>query len=185
MVSVMSLWIPILSSAVAAFVLSSLVHMVFGYHKNDFGTVPNESGVMAALRPFNIPPGEYLMPRPSSMEDMRSDEFKAKWLQGPVAMLSVMPNKEMGMGKQLTGWFVYCLVMSIFAAYVTSRAVAPGADYMQVFRFASTTAFIGYTAALWQSTIWYHHSVRTTLIQTFDGLLYALVTAGFFGWLWP
>ena len=41
-----------------------------------------------------------------------------------------------------------------------------------------------YALGQWQDTIWYGRSVSTTLKITFDGLVYALLTAGFFGWLW-
>jgi hypothetical protein len=85
----------------------------------------------------------------------------------------------------LVKWFLYCVVVGVFAAYIASRAVEPGGDYLQVFRFAGSTAFLGYTMALWQSSIWYHRSWKTNLINTFDGLIYALLTAGVFGWLWP
>ena len=39
--------------------------------------------------------------------------------------------------------------------------------------------------ALWQISIWYHRSWATTIRSTIDGLIYAALTAGFFGWLWP
>jgi hypothetical protein len=54
-----------------------------------------------------------------------------------------------------------------------------------VFRFAGTTAFIGYSVALWQMSIWYRRAWSTTIKATVDGLIYALLTAGVFGWLWP
>ena len=82
-------------------------------------------------------------------------------------------------------WFVYLLVVSYFAAYIASRALAPGAYYLEVFRFAGATAFIGYAVALWQMSIWYHRSWGTTIRNTIDGLIYGLLTAGVFGWLWP
>jgi hypothetical protein len=47
------------------------------------------------------------------------------------------------------------------------------------------TAFIGHAAALWQMSIWYHRAWTTTIKSTVDGLIYALLTAGVFGWLWP
>jgi hypothetical protein len=76
-------------------------------------------------------------------------------------------------------------VISVFAAYIAGRAVPAGGEYLEVFRFAGTTAFIGYTAALWQVSIWYKRRWSTTLKSTFDGLIFALLTAGVFGWLWP
>jgi len=185
MVSVLSLWLPILLSAVGVFIVSSIVHMVLPFHKNDFATLSNEDAVMDALRAHNIPTGDYLFPKPRDMQHMKSQEFQDKWRRGPVAVLTVMPNATMSMGKQLSGWFVYSLVVSIFAAYIASRAVAPGGDYWQVFRFAATTAFLAYGAALWQHTIWWHRPAATTLRSNVDALLYGLVTGAVLGWLWP
>jgi hypothetical protein len=56
---------------------------------------------------------------------------------------------------------------------------------LRVFRFVGVTAFIGYTVALRQMSIWYRRAWSTTLKATVDGLIYALLTAGTFGWLWP
>ena len=185
MVTIMSLWLPILLSAVLVFVLSSIIHMVLGYHNSDFAKLPKEDDVMDALRPFSIPPGEYHMPYAGTMKEMGTPEFTEKMNKGPMAFMTVLESGPPKMGVQLTSWFVYSIVIGIFAAYITSRAVAPGADYLSVFRFAGATAFIGYSAALWQNSIWYKRAWSSTLKSTFDGLVYALCTAGIFGWLWP
>ena len=63
--------------------------------------------------------------------------------------------------------------------------LGPGANYLDAFRFAGATAFIGYTLALWQMSIWYRRAWSMTIKSTFDGLIYSLLTAGAFGWLWP
>lgn len=185
MVTVLSLWLPILLSAIAVFMLSSVIHTVLGYHANDYVALPQEDAVMDALRPLNIAPGQYIMPKPKNSAEMKTPEFQERWKRGPAAMITILPGGTFGMGKQLASWFVYCLGMSVLAAYIAGRALGPGAEYMAVFRFAGATAFIAYGAALWQQTIWYAHSPVTTLKSNFDALLYALVTAGFFGWLWP
>jgi hypothetical protein len=105
--------------------------------------------------------------------------------RGPVAFLTVIESGPPSMGKQLLQWFLYCIVVGLFAAYVAGRALAPGAEYLAVFRFAGTTAFVGYALALWQNSIWYRRAWSITLKSTFDGLVYAFLTAGVFGWLWP
>jgi hypothetical protein len=185
MTSLMSLWLPILLSAVFVFVASSIVHMVLPWHRTDYRTVPNEDRVMDALRPFAIPPGDYMIPRPASMEEMRSPAFAEKARQGPVAVMTVMPSGMMSMGRNLALGFLYSVVVSVFAAYIASRALAPAAAYRHVFRFVGATAFIGYSLALWQMSIWYRRAWSTTIKSTIDGLIYAGVTAGTFGWLWP
>jgi len=185
MVSIVSLWLPILLSAVAVFFVSFIIHMVLGYHKNDFSGLPNESQVMDDLRKANLQPGDYHFPRPKDMKDMKTPEFTEKMKQGPVGMLTIMQSGPPTMGKELVQWFIYCVIVGIFAAYVASRAVPMGADYLAVFRFAGVTAFVGYSLALLQNSIWYKRSWAVTFKSMFDGLIYALFTGGIFGWLWP
>jgi hypothetical protein len=179
------LWLPILLSAVIVFIASSLIHMVLPWHKSDYPKMPNEDKVMAALRPLAIPPGDYFIPRPSSTQEMRAPEFLEKMKQGPVVVMTVLPNGPTSMGRNLGLWFVYCLVVGLLAAYVAGRALPAGTAYLQVFRFAGVTAFTGYAVALWQMSIWYQRGWTMTIKATVDGLVYALLTAGTFGWLWP
>ncbi|HKW40450.1 MAG TPA: hypothetical protein VJN39_04310 [Gemmatimonadales bacterium] len=185
MTGLAALWLPILLSAVIVFVASSIIHMALPWHKSDYPKLANEDQVMNALRPLNIPPGDYMMPRPATSQAMRSPEFQEKMKRGPVVMMTVLPSGVTGMGKNLAQWFVYCLVVGVFAAYVTGRALPPGATYLAVFRFAGVTAFIGYSLALWPQSIWYRRAWLTTIKGTIDGLVYGLLTAGTFGWLWP
>ena len=185
MVSLVSLWLPILLAAVLVFVASSVIHMVLKYHNTDFDKVPNEEQVSAALRPLNIPPGNYVMPKAADMKEMKTPEYQEKLKRGPVVMMTVWPSGPMGMGKQLAQWFVFCVLVGIFAAYLASRTLAPGAEYLSVFRVTGTVAFAGYGLALLQGSIWYGRKWSTTLKAVADALIYALLTAGTFGWLWP
>lgn len=185
MITLDMLWLPILLSAVFVFLVSSVIHMALPWHKGDYSKVPNEDKVMDALRPFAIPPGDYMMPRASSMKDMGSPEFTEKMKKGPVMIFTVVPNGPATMGKSLTLWFLYSVLVGFFAAYVTGRTLAAGADYLEVFRYIGTTAFLGYSLALLQTSIWYRRAWSTTIKSMIDGLIYALVTAGVFGWLWP
>src|SRR6266550_7080013 len=163
MTGLAALWLPILLSAVLVFVVSSLIHMFTPWHKGDYPKMPNEEKVMDLLRPLAIPPGDYMMPRPSSREEMRSPQFLERFKKGPVVMMTVMPSGSMAMGQQLTLWFLYAVVVGAFAAYVAGRALPPGAPYLAVFRFAGVTAFVGYAVALWQMSIWYRRSWTTTI----------------------
>ncbi len=185
MVSLMSLWIPILLSAVIVFVASSIIHMVLGYHRNDVQTLPKEDEVQAALRPFNIPPGDYFMPHAGSMKAMKDPAFLEKMKAGPVVHMTILPSGPPSIGSNLILWFIYSVLVSLFAAYVASHALRRGANYLEVFRFAGCVAFTGYALALIQNSIWYKRNWGTTLKYIFDGLVYGLLTAGTFGWLWP
>lgn len=185
MVSLLSLWLPILLGAALVFGVSSLIHTVLKYHQNDYASLPREGDVAAALRPFAIPPGEYMLPKAATAAEMKTAEFREKLSQGPVALLTVYPNGPITMGKQLAQWFAYCVLIGIFSGYVASRTLVPGAAYLQAFRITGTVAFAGYGLALLQEAIWYGRSWSTTLKSVFDALVYALLTAGCFGWLWP
>jgi len=184
MTTLLSLWQPILFSSVAVFMASSVIHMLLPWHKGDFRKLPREDEVMAALRPFALPPGDYAMPRPADMAQMRTPEFLAKLSSGPVVWMTVMPNAPMAMNRSLALWFAYTLVVGVFSGYVASLALPSGAAYLRVFQIVGTVAFAGYGLALWQSTIWYGRSWTTTLRTNVDALVYASLTAGFFGWLW-
>jgi hypothetical protein len=183
MVSLLDLWLPILLSAVLVFVASSVIHMALGWHRADFKKFASEDAVMDALRPFNLAPADYAAPIPDSMAHMTSLEFKAKMARGPRFALTVL--RDTSMRRNLALWFVYSIVVAKFAAYVATLALPVGAPYMTVFRVTGAVAFAGYVLALWQSWIWYSRSLGATMRSTVDGLIYALLTGGTFGWLWP
>jgi len=185
MTGLSALWLPILLASVIVFVASSIIHMVLPWHKTDYPKVPDEDRVRDALRPFAIPPGDYMVPRCENSKELRTPEFAEKMNQGPVIVMTVLPNGQWSMGRNLGLWFLYCAVVGVFAAYVAGRALPAGASYAHVFQFVGATAFIGYALALWQMSIWYRRAWSTTIKATIDGLIYALLTAGTFGWLWP
>ncbi len=185
MVPVSSLGIPILVSAVIVFVASSIIHMVLQYHRTDFRRLPKEDEVLDAVRRFNIPPGEYAAPHAGSMEALKSPEFVEKLKAGPVVLMTVRPGRSPSITTNLVLWFVYSIIVSIFAGYIAGSALGPGAAYLAVFRFVGCAAFMGYSLALLQAPIWKMSSWGTTLKSVFDGLVYGLLTAGTFGWLWP
>ena len=185
MVPIASLWLPILVSAVIVFVVSSIIHMALPIHRGDMQKVPREDEVMAALRDAELAPGDYVIPYAGSMEAMNSAEYKARRQKGPVVVMTVMPSGPGNMGASLAQWFAFSVVVSLLCAYVAGRALGPGAHYLGVFRFVGVTAFIGYGLALAHDSIWWKKKWSTTLKYMFDGLVYALMTAGTFGWLWP
>lgn len=183
MVSLLDLWLPILLSAVLVFVASSVIHMLLPWHDKDFKKFAAEDAVMDALRPFNLAPGDYVAPRPDSMAQMSSPEFKAKMARGPKIALTIL--RDNSIASSLGLWFVYGIVVALFAAYVAALTLPAGAPYMTVFRVTSTVGFAAYVLALWHDWIWYSSGIGATLRATIDGLGYALLIGGAFGWLWP
>ena len=185
MVPISALWLPILLSAVIVFVASSILHMVLPFHRSDYRKLPDEEKVLDALRAAGVTPGPaYHFPH-TTHKDMKSAEVAEKFKRGPVGLINVIPSGPPAMGKYLGLWFVYCVVMSIFVAYLTGRTRVPGTQYLEVFHVAGATAFIGYGVGQLQDSIWKGQTWGVTFKHVVDGLIYALLTAGTFGWLWP
>lgn len=185
MVSLASLLVPMLLSAVAVFVLSFILHVVIPFHRNDVRKIPREDEFLAAIRAFNIPAGDYAAPHADSAAAMKDPAFVEKRAKGPTVIMTTAPGAPPPMSVTLTKWFIYCVVVSLFAGYIASRTLPAGTDYMAVFRIVGTTAFMGYALALPQAWIWWMKDGPATFRSMIDGLAYALVTAGVFGWMWP
>lgn len=182
MVSLSALWLPIVLSAVIVFVASSLMHMLLTYHRSDYRKLPEEDKVRAALR--GLQQGLYIFPF-TTHKDMKSPAMVEKYKEGPVGMLSIAPNGPPAMPKFLGLWFAYSLIISFFVAYLTGHTVPSGVNYLVVFRVAGTAAFMAYGLSCISNAIWKGQPWAMTFKEIFDGLVYALLTAGTFGWLWP
>ncbi len=185
MIPLTDLWLPIVVSAAFVFVVSSLVHMAIQWHKNDARQLPNEDSTLAALRGAGLTAGEYRFPFCTTMKEMSTPEFAAKLQSGPVGNMTILPSGPFSMGRSLLQWFLFCIVIGVFVAYIASLALPRGADYSVVFRFTGTVAVLGYAFSNVTHSIWKGVPWGSTVKYFVDGVAYGLVTAGAFGWLWP
>ena len=183
--TLMDLWLAILLSAAFVFVANSILHMALPIHIGDYKKLAGEAEVLEAMRAQGLQPGDYMFPSAGSMKEAYSPEMIEKFKQGPVGFLSVIPSGEPAMGKSLVQWFLYSVLISLFVAYIGTFSLSAGADYMQVFRLTGTIAILGYAVGQIPASIWKGISWWTTVKFIFDGVVYGLVTAGTFGWLWP
>ena len=184
MVSLSALWLPILLSAVIVFIASSIIHMVLPYHRNNYRPLPDEDKVTAVLRAAGLTPGLYHFPF-CTHKEMKSPATQEKFKQGPVGLLTVFPSGPPAMPKFLGMWFAFCLLIGLFVAYLAAHTVAPGAPYLGVFRVVGTAAFLAYGLGILSNGIWKGLPWAVVLKEAFDGLIYSLLTAGTFGYLWP
>jgi hypothetical protein len=184
MVSLSALWLPTLLSAVIVFVASSVMHMLLPFHRGDYQQLPDEDKLLASLRSAGLKRGLYVFPF-CTHKEMKSPALMEKYKQGPVGMMTVFPSGPPVMPKFLGMWFAYCLIIGFFVAYLTGRTVAPGAHYLVVFRVAGTAAFLAYGLGHLSNGIWKGQTWTVTIKEVIDGLIYGLLTAGTFGWLWP
>src|ERR1041385_4024831 len=185
MISLTAVGVSILLLTVTIFFASFIMHMVLTYHRSDYRALPDEEHITEALRSAGVTRGPaYFFPY-FAFKDMKSPSTIEKMKRGPVGFLTVLPSGPPAMGKNLVQWFLYCVVISIFSAYLSGRTLAPGTAFLQVFRVVGTVAFLGYGAAHIQESIWSGRSWIVTLKHLFDSVIYALLTAATFGWLWP
>ncbi len=185
MVPLAELWMPILVSAVAVFIVSSILHMVIPIHRGDYGLIPGEAQVLEAMRAQNVTPGSYMFPCAGSYKDMCTPEMMEKYKQGPVGSMTVVPSGVPTMGKSLAQWFLYSVVIGLLVAYIAGIGLPRGAECMTVFRMTATAAILGYAVASVPDSIWKGQRWGITLKFIFDGIVYGLATAGVFAWLWP
>ena len=184
MVPLSALWIPIVLSAVIVFVASSIMHMLLPYHRSDYQKLPDEEKLLPVLRAAGLKRGLYIFPF-CTHKEMNSPAAVEKFKAGPVGMMTISPNGPPVMPKFLSQWFGYCLLIGFFVAYLTAHTVAPGAYYLKVFRVVGTAAFLAYGLGTISNAIWKGQTWSMTIKEVIDGLVYALLTAGTFGWLWP
>lgn len=185
MVSWSALALPAALSAVLVFVVSSLVHMVLKWHNTEYGKLANEDEVRAALNKGGAKPGMYVLPHCTDHKQLGEPALQKKFAEGPVGLLVLRPAGPPSLGAPLSKWFLYSLVVSLIAGYVARSTLAPGADYLAVFRVVGVSAWLAYAWQAPSDAIWKGIPMASVIKYMTDGLMYALVTAGAFAWLWP
>jgi hypothetical protein len=183
MVPLLGLWIPVLVSAVVVFFASSIIHMALKYHRKDFLGLPQEDAIRSALK--GTARGQYMFPYCDDMKEMRSETMQKKFTEGPVGIITLRDPGMINMGPMLTQWLIYCLLISFFCAYIAHATIAVGTEYLKVFQVVGTVAWLGYGGSCISQGIWQSRPWKTVTKDVFDGLVYGLLTAGVFGWLWP
>jgi hypothetical protein len=173
------LWLPIVVSAVFVWIASSIIHMVLPHHKGEFKGLPEEDKALDAIR--DAPPGQYMFPF-CDMADWKKPEMQEKMRRGPNGILIIWPGAA-NMGRNIILMLVFYLVVSVFVAYIGWHAMGPGETYMKVFRICGTAAFMAHGLGWMPGMIWFGQKGFWTYL--FDSIVYALITAGTFGWLWP
>lgn len=180
-----SLWIPVLVSAAAVFLGSSILHMVLKYHSADMKGLPNEDAMREALGKQKPGPGQYFVPYCAGHKQMSEPAMKEKFEKGPVAMITVFPNGAVAMGRVLSQWLGFILLVSFVASYVARLTLSAGADGMLVLRVTGTVAFAGYALGNISDSIWKGQPWGNTARALMDAMIYSVLTGLTFKLLWP
>jgi len=186
MSALLSLWLPILLTAVAVFVVSCMIHMVFKWHAPDYKGLDNEDAVRAALRTKLPGPGRYVIPYCPDMKAMGSEEMRRKYEEGPVGQLLLAGNGMPNIGKSLGLWFVWSLVVAAFCAGLALCVLgsAPGQQFTAA-KFVGTLSFVAYGFGTVQESIWMLRPWSSSAKHLLDASLYGLGSGLVFYWLWP
>ena len=184
-VNILQLWLPILLGTALAWIASGMIHMLLKYHNTDYQPLKNEDEVATAIRNGSPGLGLHSVPFVVDMSKMGEDAMQAKFVEGPVAFVTIFENGMPKMGKLMIQQISFFLIGCVLIAYCASLALAPGADYLKVFRFVSTTGFLAFGWAVVPYSIWYGLQWSITAKYLFDALIYGLLVAGSFAWLWP
>jgi hypothetical protein len=179
--SIADLWLPILVSAVIAWIASALIWTVLPWHRNDYAKTTDEEGVRGALK--GLSPGFYNVPHCKSQKELKEPEMQQKFADGPLAFITIVPNGLPPMGRNMVLMFVYFILVGVLCAYFVSFAAGPDASYLHIFRIASTVALIANGIGHIPESVWFGRPWSSTLKALFDGAIYGLLTGGVFGWL--
>jgi hypothetical protein len=177
--------LPIALSSVFVFFVSAILHMVLQWHKPDYLKLANEDEVRAAILKASPAPGQYILPHCADGKDAAKPEMKRKFEEGPVGVLFLRRAGPMSIGPFLMQWIGYTLVIGALVAYFAQFTLKTGATYAEVFRVVGMAGWLGYA---WQGpsdSIWKGKPWISSFRGLVDGLVYALITAGTFAWLWP
>lgn len=183
-VALSEIWLPILIASVVVFFASSIMWMLLPHHHKDIQFLEDkESGYIDAVKSLGIAPGLYMYPG-CDHSDMKSDEVKGRWNAGPWGVLTVYPGKP-NFAMNLIKTFIAFLVITVFVGYITGIGIAPGADYLHVFRVAGATAVLGHCMGGLCGAFFMGKPTRFIITDFIDGVVYALITAGIFASMWP
>ena len=140
MVTIASLWLSLLLATVLVWIASALVWMVLPHHKSDYRRLPDEDGARAALTP-DLAPGQYMIPHLTEWDPAKDPEGAKKFAEGPVGFLTVVPRGLPNMGNKVLRSLVFYLFVAGTVAYLATRSIPAGAEYLTVFRFTGTVAW--------------------------------------------
>ncbi len=185
MISLPELWLPIVASTGVAWIASMMIHMFLKYHDKDYQVLSNEDEVATAIRNGSPKTGIHTIPHCTDMKLLADPAMQKKFNDGPVAIVTVMDSGLPPMPKLVAQQITFFLLGMTLVAYCASLALAPGAEYMDVFRFVSAVGFLTYGWGLLPFSIWYGHPWIVSARFLLDALIYGLLTAGVFAWLWP
>ncbi len=181
----LQLWMPIVVTAVAVFIASSLIHMVFKWHNSDYRKLANEDAVRAAISAGSPAPGQYILPHCQDMKDLHGEEMQQKYRDGPIGFLTVRKNGPPSLGGSLLQWFVFNLALAVIAAAIALQTYGLHGEPHRAGHLVGMLSLLAYGGSSVQAGIWMGKPMGSVVKDMLDAFIYATVSALVFMWLWP
>ncbi|MEJ2237250.1 MAG: hypothetical protein P8X82_03055 [Gemmatimonadales bacterium] len=174
MVTIASLWLAILLSAIVVMIASFLVWAVLPYHKSDYKALPDEKAVREAFSALSLPPGQYNLPHMSSREEILRPEVRLRFEAEPTGFITIVPRGLPSMGKGVLYSWLYYLSVTVVIAFLVSGTVPADASYVTVFRVTGTIAWLAFAAGGVPSAIWFGRPWKDVGKQVLDAFMSSL-----------
>ena len=179
------LWIPIIVSAFAVLGTSCVVRVFIAQCLQNEKTLPEEDVTIEHLQKSGTGPGFYVFPGTHRRSSNAAEESRQQRIEsGPWGTMNIRARQP-NIGRTLLQSLTFCLVTSVFIAYLGTLALNPGDGFLRVFQVTGTAGILAYAFGGVPNAIWFGLDVRSTLIDVAGGIVYGLITGIAFGILWP
>jgi hypothetical protein len=108
-----------------------------------------------------------------------------KFVEGPVAFLTLRPPGPPKMGGALGLWFALNVGVSVIAAYIAFKTLTSESTFYQVCRVVSAIGFMSYGVGSITNGIWMGKPWSAVAKELLDAVIYAVIMGCVFAWLWP
>jgi len=184
--ALLSLWLPILLSAVVVFVISSLIHMVFKWHNPEYRGFSNEDAVRDAIRTGNPSPGQYVLPYCKEMKELGTEAMKQKYQEGPVGFVTLTQSGSPNMGKSFVAWFLMSIIVGAIGAFIATQLFGlDPARARAAAKLVGAVTFLSYGMGTIAESVWMGRTWTASAKFLLDAALYGIGSGLVFFWLWP
>lgn len=179
------LWIPIAVSAFAVLGTSCVVRALCTHGLRIEKTLPEEELTIEQLQKSGTGPGLYVFPGLQSSSSVTAEEDRLQRIEsGPWGTINIR-GRQPNIRRTLLQSLTFCLVTSVFIAYLGTLALDPGDGFLRVFQVTGTAGILAYAFGGVPNAIWFGLDSRSTMIDVAGGIVYGLITGIAFGILWP
>ena len=177
--------LPVMLSAAFVWLASAASWMALPHHIGEYRGVKDEADLADALRRQSLPRGQYILPHLDRWEDAATPGGRERFVNGPVAFLTILPNRVPSIRRHLLLTLAHYVLVAAGIAWAAQTFIPLGAAYAQVFPPVAIMALLAHGSALIPEAIWYGKPWGNVLRGLLDAAVFALLTAGSMAATWP